>query len=136
MIARIQRRLKMDFGGVKLNLLTLKVNDPAMQTAILEYRGELAGSLFWPIAITCTISSLTHVFNTFVLKTGHPFLLVTSAGVMIVVLLFALCKYLKKLQLIFYLAQLYFYVHAICVSLVYLDVLPEVLQGSLETFEF
>ena len=34
MIARIQRRLKMDFGGIKLNLLTLKVNDPAMQTAL------------------------------------------------------------------------------------------------------
>ena len=70
------------------------------------------------------------------LKTGHPFLLVSAAGVQIVVLLFALFKYLKKLHFSFYLAQLYFYVHAICVSLVYLDVLPELLQGPLETFEF
>lgn len=69
--------------------------------------------------------------NTFVLKTGHPALVGTGIGVMLVVLILLLAikleRLTKNMELI---ACLYFYVHAIFVSLVFLDVLPEWLQGE------
>ena len=55
----------------------------------------------------------------------------TGIGVMLVVLILLLAikleRLTKKMEPI---ACLYFYVHAIFVSLVYLDVLPEWLQGE------
>jgi hypothetical protein len=69
--------------------------------------------------------------NTFVLKTGHPALVGTGIGVMLVVLILLLAIKLERLtKNMEPIACLYFYVHAIFVSLVYLDVLPEWLQGE------
>ena len=52
---------------------------------------------------------------------------VTATGVQIMVLLLFLFTYLKKVEWCEYLSTYYFYVHAIGVSLVYSNLLPEVL---------
>lgn len=55
----------------------------------------------------------------------------TGIGVMLVVFILLLAIKLERLtKNMEWLACLYFYVHAIFVSLVYLDVLPEWLQGE------
>lgn len=61
---------------------------------------------------------------------------VTSVGVMISVCLIFIGIYCNKANWFDILVIFYFHVHAIAVTLVYMDVLPEILQGRQEAFEF
>ena len=70
-----------------------------------------------------------HPINYFLLDKGHPMLNFTAVGTMLYSFAVMLCTQLKWKKVCRILNTYYFYVHVIGVVVVYLNVLPDWLQG-------
>ena len=75
-------------------------------------------------------------FAYFVEGSGHPFLLITSAVNLVVVLLLTMSGRWYEPGKAIYLLYLYYYVHAASVTLVYNDWIPEQLQDKKSALKF
>ena len=74
------------------------------------------------------LSLLVSIFNEFVMKTGHPFYIISNSIIVLLALIMAILKKNGKQELALHLALPYFLISGICSSLVYYDQLPTILS--------
>lgn len=102
-----------------LNLVSLHVKNREIRHAINEHRSNLIFRIYWPIVCLSFGTFLLAVFNFYLLKIGHPFLMVTGALITFIAILFTIFKKIKRTDLGIYLLMPYFMIAGIGTSLVY-----------------
>ena len=126
---RLHRKLYRKETNYILNYLTLQVKDQEIKKAIFEHRIKQIYKIYWPLVVVTVISFIGSIFNQFVFKNGHPFLIVSAACVLFMILILTILKYIGKAELCIYLPFPFFLIAAITTSLVYTNKLPEILNG-------
>jgi hypothetical protein len=102
-----------------LNYVTLHVKNKEIRQAIYEHQSNLIYRIYWPIVILSVGTFLLSVVNCYLLKIGHPFLMVTGACITFIAILFTIFKKIKRTDLGRYLLVPYFMIAGIGTSLVY-----------------
>ena len=112
----------------QLNYFSLYVKDPEIRKSIKKHRTNQLYRLFWPMMLGSILSLLVSIFNEFVMKTGHPFYIISNSIIVLLALIMAILKKNGKQELALHLALPYFLISGICSSLVYYDQLPTILS--------
>ncbi len=105
--------------GYQLNYLTLNVKNEEIMKSIDQHRANLIYRIYWPIMGLMVGTFLLSIINCYLLKIGHPFLMVTGACIVCIAILLTIFKKIKRTDLGRYLLLPYFLIAGIGTSLVY-----------------